>query len=1454
LAGNTLRNSLRLLLVAAIAIAQGCFYAAGALVPALSSSDGGADMSAPVNQATVEAPDVDRLSATEARISIVVRGLAGDTALLAVETDAPVTSPAVASPATAPGGAAPHAEPAFRLATLVTASAGAEVVLLEGRTYLRVTTQPAGASVTVVWDLAADGVTSGALARVRVTQVDDDGAPLEGADDRAGVTPAPVPLGNDPPVVTIIAAAGVQGRTIVTSFTVADPFGDAVEVTLSVRDVDGGGEPIVVTSVLGAGGTVTALAAAPSGARGDIGWDSLAVFGVKNVSPCALLVTARDALGGVGTATALIEVRNDAPPSAQIISIGTASGVAPVEGRIPITFALFDPDADLDPSGPSGRPAVRIEVAQQGEAFRAPTGITLREGGVTLGIADLTALRARPFSPLAKDAENVHTFLWDARADGLGGVGAIDVRVRVTPLSGALEGVGDTTSARLGEAVSLFGPETMLAQFQVPSPIPPLSMFLAETYPRGRPYVLQFDGTAMLVFRTNGQGAFDQTTPVTAATFGPAGTGFNPVGGAPGDFNHDGYPDIVIVDRARSLLILIVQPVGLYIVGIPTDALPNAVAIGDVNGDGHEDLITAHEGAPGITLRLGTPAPPFFGAPTSVSSGRADIGGIALADLDEDGRLDLLVHRNTLLVHPGHGDGGFGAPRAFSMSNGSGGLAVGDIDRDGHVDVVVAKSFANRVDIRLGDGKGGFGALGSVPAGVLPGAVALGDIDLDGRLELIVGNQGATDLRLRRGAGGGGLGEEQTYVDPSGQHGIAAGDLDADGRADVASCSLSTNDVSIRTSLGGAELSTRTALPAGSLPIAQALGDIDGDGNLDMVVANNGSNDLSVRRGTGDGSFGAETRILAGTEPNHVALGDLDRDGLLDLVATNYGSNDLSVRRGNGDGTFGADARVAVGTQPSASALGDIDGDGDLDLAVTNQGTHDVSVRLGDGAGGFGAEARLPSRQTPGSPRLVDLDGDGHLDLLCVGYTSHDFAIRRGLGGGAFGGELVVAAGQFPAWLTVDDIDGDGLPEIVVGAQGTDDQRVFRRTFRTSGPVGRGDGIGMPVMLAPEVLPSRDGGESALLDLNGDGTRDLVSLTDSGPIAYISGSAAASRDAGVAGLPGARLLPVPALDLHAVSRTALPRDRRYAQASLAYAFSPEGTTLAAAVPVTIPLHARLTGRELSEGVIRVFAEERIAWGDAPRARTIDRRTGVHNLGRLREIARRDPSESPLPEGVLAATVSATAGTITFPVSRLERVQAFLEAPTDNAVLYRETFDGTAPFIDGIAPVPLGAFTVADWQGGIPYLNGRAITLPTATSAPCLFGTRLRRPKQESGFEGMQFPRWKLAPAPAGRKVYIRLRRAFQLTGPSDRVIFEAISGAFPNVHVIREWTGTSEGYPEMREELIEVPDAVIRTYLSVTGATPERGGDYDLPLRVFSDAQAAGAGFFLDDLEVIVAP
>jgi hypothetical protein len=86
--------------------------------------------------------------------------------------------------------------------------------------------------------------------------------------------------------------------------------------------------------------------------------------------------------------------------------------------------------------------------------------------------------------------------------------------------------------------------------------------------------------------------------------------------------------------------------------------------------------------------------------------------GVAVADVDEDGALDVVGTNNgtegDLWAVPGDGSGGLTAPSWAPVSAGTD-LGIGDIDGDGHLDAVVAKPGTAGAEVLYGDGDGRFG-------------------------------------------------------------------------------------------------------------------------------------------------------------------------------------------------------------------------------------------------------------------------------------------------------------------------------------------------------------------------------------------------------------------------------------------------------------------------------------------------------------------------------------------------------------------------------------------------------------------------------------------------------------------------------------------------------------------------------------------------------------------------
>jgi Bacterial Ig-like domain (group 3)/FG-GAP-like repeat len=388
-----------------------------------------------------------------------------------------------------------------------------------------------------------------------------------------------------------------------------------------------------------------------------------------------------------------------------------------------------------------------------------------------------------------------------------------------------------------------------------------------------------FDGTVGVLLG-NGNGTFKNVVSYS-------GVGNNAVSILIADVNGDHKPDVIVGNMSCSgiaqtcVTVMLGNGDGTFKPATGYGSGGNieiwggliylSMAVGDLNHDGKPDIVVANQcfsstncanGSVGVLLGNGDGT---FQPLETYSSGAFLAGDVVIADLNNDGRPDLIVTNCAKLgsadcsghqqigngqvaVLVGNGDGTFQAAKTYSSGATQGAwsqVVVADVNKDGIPDLLVANEGGKSgngegsVGVLLGKGNGTFAAVAKYDSGsTYADFIAVGDLNGDGHADLAVSNASGT-MGILLGNGDGTFRPVQTYSASvtGGSQTAEFVDVNGDGNLDVAI----TNSASVAVLVGNGDGTLQAAQSfssGGFLISGSAFADADGNGSPDLLVAN----------------------------------------------------------------------------------------------------------------------------------------------------------------------------------------------------------------------------------------------------------------------------------------------------------------------------------------------------------------------------------------------------------------------------------------------------------------------------------------------------------------------------------------------------------------------------------------------------------------------------------------
>ncbi|MGI4870774.1 MAG: FG-GAP-like repeat-containing protein [Janthinobacterium lividum] len=400
---------------------------------------------------------------------------------------------------------------------------------------------------------------------------------------------------------------------------------------------------------------------------------------------------------------------------------------------------------------------------------------------------------------------------------------------------------------------------TFAAQATFATGANPQNVAVADVNGDGRPDLLVANGTSTVSVLLN-------TTATSAATASFStqavfNVGNNPYSVAAADVNGDGKPDVLVANGLSNSVSVLLNttaagaPIASFAAQatFTTSPRPYSVAAADVNGDGKPDLVTANMLGNSVSVLLNTTA---VGAATASFSPQTilNTGGgptsVAAADVNGDGRPDLLVAHHSLLLATSSGytvgvllnttaagatTASFAAQTTFAVGNNPFTVAAADVDGDGRPDLLVANSSSGTVGVLLNTTAAGattasFAAQTAFTAGNVPQGMAAADVNGDGKPDMLAANFNSNSVSVLLnttavGATTPSFAAQVSFATGTWPQGIVAADVNSDGKPDLITSNYSTNNVSVllNTTPPPVLVPTLTALSPTSGPVGTVV-------------------------------------------------------------------------------------------------------------------------------------------------------------------------------------------------------------------------------------------------------------------------------------------------------------------------------------------------------------------------------------------------------------------------------------------------------------------------------------------------------------------------------------------------------------------------------------------------------------------------------------------------------
>ncbi len=270
----------------------------------------------------------------------------------------------------------------------------------------------------------------------------------------------------------------------------------------------------------------------------------------------------------------------------------------------------------------------------------------------------------------------------------------------------------------------------------------------------------------------------------------------------------------------------------------------NDVDVADVNGDNHQDIITASSNFIKVFLNNGSQQ---FSLQFSDGFSNSDAKNVKVIDIDQDGEEEIVASLNgpnEIVWYDKKGNQQWVKQTLIKSSDDISDLAIEDLNNDGKLDIIYASKNSNSVAWFKDTGQMSY------------------------KRKVISKKAG-------------------------GANSIDIADFDSDQQKDIVSACVSDNKVVLYRNIGNANFTTQIVSNNISKAYDAEAGDLNQDNNIDIVAGSYNNDEIYYYQNTGSGNFIVDTITSNADGLTSISLSDMNGDDKEDILSASY--NDFKI-------------------------------------------------------------------------------------------------------------------------------------------------------------------------------------------------------------------------------------------------------------------------------------------------------------------------------------------------------------------------------------------------------------------------------------------------------------------------------------------------------------------------------------------------------------------------------